>query len=170
MSRILLACLALPLLGSAAPSFAGSVAGVCPDGSAFIVRKKADAPCARAKFVADPSELPPLRPELLPRPYLWQLEHEARDPNNPYNLLDAAEKIRAQRAQGAPVSTEQTTAPLANTQQRVPVPTPVDTPRPLSLALHQDQIRDLVRLVALRQQVAPATFTVESIQGESRRH
>ncbi len=55
------------LLWSPSAVLAGSVAGMCPDGSAFIVGRKADAPCVRARFVEDPSQLPPLRPELLPR-------------------------------------------------------------------------------------------------------
>jgi hypothetical protein len=167
MLKIVLALLALPLLGAAPPSLAGSVAGVCPDGSAFIVTRKADAPCLRARFVDDPSHMPPLRPELLPRPYLWQIEHEARDPNNPYNLLEAAEKIRAQHGSGAPEAPD-SSAPLAATLQQAPVAAgPTEANQPLLLALHQDQIRDLVRMVALRQQVAPATFTVEDIHGEA---
>ena len=95
MRRLLSGALALTLVAVAWTANADSVAGLCPDGSAFIVRRRADAPCDRAKFVDDPSDMPPLRPELLPRPYTWQLDHQARDPNNPYNLLDQAEQVRA---------------------------------------------------------------------------
>ena len=76
---------------------AAGIAGVCPDGSAFIVQSRADVPCPRAKLVP-PDELPPLRPELLPHPYTWHVDQEARDPHNPYNLIDAAQKIRTLRA------------------------------------------------------------------------
>ncbi len=58
---------------------ASGIAGVCPDGSAFIVQSRKDVPCRRAKLVP-PDELPPLRPELLPHPYTWHVDQEARDP------------------------------------------------------------------------------------------
>lgn len=160
------AALALILWGGASFAQAGSVAGVCPDGSAFIVTKRADAPCARAKFVSDPSELPPLRPELLPRPYTSQIQHEAQDPNNPYNLLDQAEKIRALQRDGRPLSEATAPAPVSAAPPGPVAAAQPDRARPVALALHQDELRDLVRLVALRQQVAPATFAVTDIQRE----
>jgi len=69
---------------------------VCPDGSIFIVQDRARIPCDAAKEVA-PSDVPPLRPEYLSRPYTWQVYREGANPNNPYNLIDAARRVRAMR-------------------------------------------------------------------------
>jgi hypothetical protein len=147
----LLMLLCAPLLPS--PASAESLAGVCPDGSAFIVQREADIPCARAKLV-DPSDLPPLRPELLPRPYKWMVDQEARDPKNPYNLVDEARRIRELRA---------------GTADPTETPTPAGEPLPpraaARLSLGESELRDLVQLVALRQQVAPAELVVEDIHG-----
>ena len=138
---------------------AAGIAGVCPDGSAFIVQKIQDVPCARAKLVP-PSEMPPLRPELLPRPYNWHVDHEARNPHNPYNLIDAAQQIRAHRAQSASSgSSQRSSGPRAESLR---VPEPSRGPR---VALSESELRDLLRLVELRQQVAPAKLSVEDIQG-----
>jgi len=136
-----------------------SIAGVCPDGSAFIVHRLADVPCPRAKLVA-PSDLPPLRPELLPHPYTWHVDQEARDPHNPYNLIDAAQKIRALRAgevsaEKAKLSRPQVAA--AGAQAR-----PDTAP---SMKLSESELRDLMRLIELRQQVAPAALSVQDVQG-----
>ncbi len=151
------------LLWSPALVLAGSVAGICPDGSAFIVGRKADAPCVRARFVEDPSQLPPLRPELLPRPYTWTLDQRARDPNNPYNLLEAVEKMNKRHAaEPAAELREPRRAPIA-ASGLAPAP-PVEATPPIGLALDENEIRDLVRLVALRQELAPATYTVEDIE------
>ena len=59
-------------LASAAPAFA--ITGVCPDGSIFIVQSASDIPCKQAKRI-ESHEVPPVRPENLPRPYrpvLWR--------------------------------------------------------------------------------------------------
>ena len=138
---------------------AAGTAGVCPDGSAFIVQQIRDVPCARAKLVS-PSELPPLRPELLPRPYNWHVDHEARNPHNPYNLIDAAQQIRAHRAQSAsPGPSQRASGPRT---ERLRVPEPSHRPR---VALSESDLRDLLRLIELRQYVAPAKLSVEDIQG-----
>src|SRR5688572_33261975 len=71
----------------AAPAAAG-ISGVCPDGSIFIVQSADTIPCRDAKRV-DPTDVPPLQPELLPRPYGWERFNRLADPNNPYNLVDA---------------------------------------------------------------------------------
>ncbi len=140
---------------------AASLAGVCPDGSAFIVHKREDVPCSRAKLVP-PSELPPLRPELLPRPYNWHVDHEARNPHNPYNLIDAAQKIRAHRAgTTGPGTRRPSTVPHT---QSSPTRAPAQGPR---ISLGEADLRDLLRLVELRQHVAPAKLTVEDIQGRA---
>ena len=61
---------ALAALLAAAPASA-AISGVCPDGSIFIVQSADAIPCRGAKRV-DPQDLPPLQPELLPRPYGWE--------------------------------------------------------------------------------------------------
>ena len=38
--------------------------------------------------------MPPIRPRYLPTPYTWKVYNEAQDPNNPYNLIDAAREVR----------------------------------------------------------------------------
>ena len=146
------------------PARAESIAGVCPDGSAFIVQKKADAPCRRARFLDDPSDMPPLRPDLLPQPYTWTLDQKARDPNNPYNLVDAAEKIRA--ARDAQQRAEAAAAGQAGATLAAVGSAPGDraTAAPLRLDLSRDEIGDLVRLVSLRQEIAPATFQVQDLR------
>ena len=69
---------------------ASIISGVCPDGSMFIVKNLADIPCADAKRVA-PDDMPPIKPEYLPRPYGWQRFQREQDPNNPYNLVEEFE-------------------------------------------------------------------------------
>jgi hypothetical protein len=136
-----------------------SIAGVCPDGSAFVVQRKADIPCKEAKLV-DPSDIPPLRPELLPRPYPWLVDQQARNPNNPYNLVDTAEKIRELReASQAPT----TTAPDGATQ-----PEPAVAPTSAGPALAPRDIEALVEVVELRQEMAPAEILAEDALGNGR--
>lgn len=145
------ALLTLALLALAGPSRAEVIAGVCPDGSAFIVHSRDDAPCERAKFVA-PSDLPPLHPEMLPHPYGLEADQRVSDPHNPYNLIPGTE----------PAGTAEATATAAAVPEPVAV---APSPPPPALALDESEIRDLVRIVVLRQQVAPAAFTVEDALG-----
>ena len=70
---------------------------MCPDGSIFVVQRPESIPCANAKQV-EPGEVPPLKPELLPRPYAWEVFNQQQNPNNPYNLIDAARQVRESRA------------------------------------------------------------------------
>jgi len=169
VSWILLAPLCSAGAAAAGPK---SFAGLCPDGSAFIVSKREDAPCARAKFVDEASELPPLKPNYLPKPYTWYIEQEAASENNPYNVLERAQKLRALQAQGRGQGVSATAgntgaagpqpitarAPLAAETQAAPAPAPSRTASPL--ALEREELEDLVQLVALRQQVAPATLAL----------
>jgi hypothetical protein len=160
---------------------AESMTGICPDGSIFIVQHEAQIPCARARRV-DPSEMPPIRPEYLPRPYGWLVDQEARNPNNPYNVVGAAEKIRALAAAGAtgavaPGSGAQTPSaaqampPIAAAQPPVGSAGSAAAPAPLVesgaplVSLGEGDLADLARLVALRQQIAPAELRVEDITG-----
>jgi hypothetical protein len=152
--------LALLLALGVASDAAASLTGVCPDGSMFIVKQAADIPCARAKLV-EPDEMPPVRPEFLPRPYGWQVFQEAQDPNNPYNLIDPARKIRDGGA-----SPEEPETPIAATAPPAPSPPDVSAPpppapaprAPAQLELGAEEKRDLALIVELTQQRAPASF------------
>ncbi len=175
-SRILLACLlALAAVPAAADS---TLSGVCPDGSFFIVQSRADVPCSQPRFV-EASDMPPLRPHLLPRPYAWYVDQEARNTNNPYNLVDAAEKIRAARLGPKPGTTPEAeaqqaaragSAPAANVAAR-PLPTTSEahaSPRGPLMQLADDELRDLVRLIGLRQTESPAQLSVSDARGDAR--
>jgi hypothetical protein len=150
-----------------------TLSGVCPDGSFFVVQSRESVPCANPRF-ADPSDLPPVRPYLLPRPYTWYVDQEARSANNPYNVLDTAQKIRAARAGAAeataqpPVSARQA-AGGAPTQARGVAPEAAQATRAPAAAplvsLADEDLRDLVRLIALRQEAAPATLDLEDVHG-----
>ncbi len=142
---------------------------MCPDGSIFIVQRPESIPCTNAKRV-DPGEVPPLKPELLPRPYAWEVFNQQQNPNNPYNLIDAARQVRETQAAEAaatapsePVKTART-EPIASSPP--PAPTPeaahaasVDEKAPLDLGLSDDEARDLALIIELSQQRAPAAFT-----------
>ncbi len=137
----------LVAMGSA-PVQAG-ITGVCPDGSIFIVQTRAQVPCDGAREV-EPSKVPPMRPENLPRPYLWEVYREKVDTErNPYHLLDRAEQVRsAPPGQSAPQ-----TAAVPPTPQYAPDPTPTT-----DLALSDGEERDLFMLIEVSQQHVPATF------------
>jgi hypothetical protein len=138
-----------------------SIAGVCPDGSAFIVQDRSSSPCPNARFV-HPSDLPPLRPEMLPKPYMWYVDQEQRDTNNPYYLVEQANKMRALRAQQARAAKGQPQA--RNVDGTAPVSAPaVSGPQ---LELDERELGDMVKLIALRQNLAPATLEVKDARGE----
>ncbi|MFQ5696791.1 MAG: hypothetical protein ACE5IL_00715 [Myxococcota bacterium] len=173
--RLLGSPLLLLLLASLpAAAVAGSVAGVCPDGSAFIVGSAADVPCAHAKLM-DPSEIPPLRPQLMPRPYKWIVDQEARNPNNPYNLVDEARRIRALRrgeAGAAPPGPGRAPGRLAQGRSEPAQAPPAGGAGAgglsAELSIGERELRDLVRLIALRQRITPAEMVVETASGEPR--
>ena len=163
---------------AAAPALADTtLSGVCPDGSFFIVQSRAAVPCANAHF-AKPDELPPVRPYLLPKPYTWYVDQEARNPNNPYNLVEAAQKIRDARAgiasdpgQAQTQGARPGLAPSPQAARTPPPPTgavaPPAPPAPApAVALPDGDLRDLVRLVALRQEAAPATLEIANVHGQ----
>lgn len=152
---------------------AEAITGVCPDGSIFVVQDEAAIPCARARRV-DPEDLPPIRPEYLPRPYTWLVDQETRNPNNPYNLVETAAKLRAARAGtlesgGASEngSAPAQALPLATGAGAPPEPAvaPATPQAPFGLGLDEAEATDLAKLVLLRQQVAPAEIVVEDIHG-----
>jgi hypothetical protein len=172
----------LILAGAGNDAFAASISGVCPDGSIFIVQSAAAIPCRDAKQVA-PGDVPPIKPEFLPRPYAWELFNRQQDPNNPYNLIDTAAQIREAGAAGASVPTGVPTPPApvpvagppGTTPPGVapPTPEPVQTaaiqptpPAPApdpdpDLGLSDREVRDLLMIVELAQRAAPAAFPPE---------
>jgi hypothetical protein len=134
------------------------------------VQSRESVPCANPHF-ADPDQLPPVRPYLLPRPYQWYVDQEARNPNNPYNLVETARQIReARQGQAAAQSGEAAhapatqPAPTATRNAPTQAPAPVTSAAPL-VALADDELRDLVRLIALRQQDSPAQIEIKA-QGQ----
>src|SRR5262245_19108971 len=136
-----------------------TLSGVCPDGSFFVVQSRESVPCANPHF-AEPDQLPPVRPYLLPRPYQWYVDQEARNPNNPYNLVETARQIREARQGVAQPQPPQAGAPAPTASRGAPAtaPTPAPVPAPSAapvLSLADDELRDLVRLIALRQQDSP---------------
>ena len=163
------ACIALLLL--AGPTQAESVSGVCPDGSIFIVRSAAAIPCGGARQVA-PEDMPPIKPQYLPRPYAWQVFQARQDPNNPYNLVGGPEAageraVAGSAPTGAPPPDPGAGAPpqgAAATQVAAAAPpTAAQTPEPrppaapsADLGLSNDEIRALVTIVELSQERAPA--------------
>jgi hypothetical protein len=151
-----------------------TLSGVCPDGSFFVVQSREAVPCANPHF-APPDQLPPVRPYLLPKPYTWYVDQEARNANSAYNLVETAQKIRAARAglPEAPNGAAQTPAPGTRTPpppvgagQPAPVESRAPAQRAPAVTLADDELRDLVRLIALRQEAAPATFDLEDVHGK----
>ena len=164
------ACVALwvCVLSSAlwAASAAVAVTGICPDGSIFIVRDGSRIPCPGAKQV-DPNDVPPLNPEMLPRPYSWEVFDRRNDPNNPYNIVDAAPHPEAANAgmryEPAPVPAEET--PRQEERQHATLP-PVALAAPsLEVGLSGPELEALGRIVDLMQERAPATLVRAGAEG-----
>ena len=168
---------------AASTARADSVAGVCPDGSVFVVANAKDVPCARAKLV-EPSDLPPIKPQYLPRPYLWYVDQQVQDENNPYNLVDKAQRLRqlrageveaaTPRAAGDEVAADGALAPpRGGTSERAEPSVGEATPRPpagstageVAVSLSEDELADLVQVILLRQQLAPASIEVRDASG-----
>jgi hypothetical protein len=154
-----LALAATTLLASPA---ATTISGLCPDGSIFIVQREADIPCTAAKQVA-PDEMPPIKPEFLPRPYAWEVYQQQQDPNNPYNLVDKARDVRAgqigpEDVTGPPGAEPPQSAPQPTPSSAPPPPVSAAPPAPAQLALSPQEKRDLALIVELTQERVPATF------------
>jgi len=173
--------LGLTVVGlGAAVCASASVTGVCPDGSMFIVQRAESVPCRGAKAV-DPSDVPPMKPEYLPRPYGWEVFYRKNDPNNPYNLI-----------QGRPVDQP---APEPRVPERPAEPRPAvqqplkdgwvpERPDPqrssapvaraqspsarVGLELADREAEDLAMIVELSQRRAPASFADDGSQGQLR--
>ena len=160
------AALALGFL-AAAPLPAESITGVCPDGSMFVVQRASSIPCRDAKLV-QPHEVPPMRPEFLPRPYGWDVFQRETNPNNPYN------QVITRNAPPAPP--ESSPAPQANATPQVsaappreassPAPTPVavasappqSAPSAFAVSLAPEELKQLASIVEAWQAHAPATL------------
>lgn len=160
-----------PLAALLSPPASAAVTGVCPDGSIFIVQEASAIPCREAKRV-DPSDVPPLQPDYLPRPYGWERFHRRADPNNPYNVIDARDAYRdAPPGVGAPPPMGQPAGPprppTAPPQAAAYAPASAAAPG-LDLALSPSEITDLDEIVGLLQSVAPASVSRIDASGSRR--
>jgi hypothetical protein len=164
------------LLALGAPALA--ISGVCPDGSIFIVQRREAIPCRGAKQVA-PADIPPVKPEFLPRPYGWEVFNRETDPNNPYNLVDVG------RAQSLPEVRSEPPTPEASERATPPSELPVAPPpqaavasapsgvvpagapsaRSLDLQLGARELDHLRAIVDVAQDRAPATFVQRGDDG-----
>jgi len=151
-----------------ATSVRAGITGVCPDGSFFIVQEASEIPCKGGKRV-EPSDLPPIRPEYLPRPYTWSIYKQSADPNNPYNLVDSAKQVRQLQNAGMPQADAAGAGAAATAAQHRASPlkaTP--TPRsvgPSDLRMTDGELQDLFKIIELSQQSAPAEFVKQTADG-----
>jgi hypothetical protein len=171
-SSTLLLCLLAAVAAEA------GITGICPDGSIYIVPRAELIPCRDSKQV-EPDEVPPLKPEMLPRPYGWEVFHRRNDPNNPYNLIDSARAVRGEPPATRPDQVGTAPAPETPPQsgsgpdrvhagQQPPSvdPLPAVSARPPVgerstfpvLDLAPEEVRDLALIVEYSQQRAPATL------------
>jgi len=173
--------LALAAAGvSAAPTGSASVTGVCPDGSMFIVQRAESIPCRDAKAV-EPSDVPPMKPEYLPRPYGWEVFYRRNDPNNPYNLIHPQPPEPSAPVQRDPgdrndprLSREQpepeTRVPERSDLQggSAPIARSVGRADGAALDLVDAEVEDLAMIVELSQRGVPASFTDDGSRGRVR--
>jgi hypothetical protein len=182
LDRIASFSMSLLVCALAAAVAEASITGVCPDGSIYIVPRAELIPCRDSKQV-DPNEVPPIKSEMLPRPYGWEIFNRRNDPNNPYNLIDVGRAVRGE----APTPPQASVAPTTEIQPGAefepdrpeapqqfgaapPLP-PVSAPSPagagsLDLGLGSEEVRDLALIVQYSQQRAPATL-VRGEDGDS---
>jgi hypothetical protein len=170
-------CGAAALLLAASHASASAISGVCPDGSIFIVQQVEAIPCRDAKRV-DPGDIPPLKPEFLPRPYGWEVFNRETNPNNPYNLIDVgrggapAPGVGAPpQAAGAPPAPQASLAP-APIAPAPPAVAPAVAAAPpgaaaLALSLSPREVEDLAAIVEVMQERAPATFVQRDDAGRA---
>ncbi|HXK21618.1 MAG TPA: hypothetical protein VMS55_02955 [Myxococcota bacterium] len=165
-------CLAFaPLLAVSllATARAESITGVCPDGSVFIVQSRSAIPCRDPKLV-DPHEVPPMRPEFLPRPYGWDVFQRETNPNNPYNQVitrgttPQPPQATAPQVSAAPPSATPSVSPRSAPAPESTAPTPVAVasaqPRPavFKVSLAPEELTQLAGIVEAWQARAPATL------------
>jgi hypothetical protein len=159
---------ALLTLAISGPAANASITGVCPDGSMYIVPRAELIPCRDSKRV-EPSDMPPIRPQNLPRPYGWEVFNRSKDPNNAYNVIETGRAVRdVDRPEAMRDARVKTSAPehaptpqvgSAYSPEALPpvsAPPPVLPPGPPDLALAPDEVRDLGLIVEYSQQRAPA--------------
>jgi hypothetical protein len=165
---------------SAAPAGSASVTGVCPDGSMFIVQRAESIPCRDAKAV-EPSDVPPMKPEYLPRPYGWEVFYRRNDPNNPYNLIHQqppeppAPVHRAPDDRNDPRLSREQPENEARVPERsdfqggsAPVARSEGRTDGAALELVEAEVEDLAMIVELSQRGAPASFTDDGSGGRVR--
>jgi hypothetical protein len=157
------------LLAGPGAAHGEAITGICPDGSVYIVRHEAQIPCKRSKQV-QPHEVPPLRPEYLPTPYTWQVWSDAQDPNNPYNLIDAARQVQGLEAPGAvgagPPGSDAATPAGEPGGGSAPSTLAERAPsRPLDLGLDDQELRNLFLIVDLSQEHVPVQFARNTADG-----
>jgi len=169
------AAAAVACISAVSPAVA-SITGVCPDGSIFIVPRAELVPCRDAKSV-DPTRMPPIRPEYLPRPYGWEVFNRENDPNNPYNLIQSepAPESGASRPtdnfQGERRAPSGESAPEAGLRNQLAVrsaPEAVSLPQEPELRLEDVEAEDLAMIVELSQRRAPASIFAEGSWGQVR--
>jgi len=163
---------ALLALAIAGPPANATITGVCPDGSMYIVPRAELIPCRDSKRV-DPSDMPPIRPQNLPRPYGWEVFNRSKDPNNAYNVIDVGRavrdvdrldpmrqaRVRTSAPESAPtpqVGSGYAPEPLPAVSAPTPAPPPAPHSGPPDLGLAPEEVRDLGLIVEYSQQRAPA--------------
>lgn len=149
---------------------AGALTGICPDGSMYVVQHASQVPCPHSKQV-QPHEVPPMRPEYRPHPYTWDVWNRGADPNNPYNMIDAARQVREfqQALPGAdtPSAPGLARTPMAGEGAAASgVASSPEAVRPLDLGLSDQELRDLYRIVELSQDHAPAHLARRTADGK----
>ena len=165
---------------SIAPAGSASITGVCPDGSMFIVQRAESVPCRDAKQV-DPSDLPPMKPEYLPRPYGWEVFYRRNDPNNPYNLIqqqppeppapvhrNQADRNDPRPTRGPGVIEPRVPERSALQSGSAPVVRSAERIDGTALNLGETEVEDLALIVELSQRRTPASFTDDGSQGRVR--
>jgi hypothetical protein len=146
----------------------------------FIVQRAESVPCRNAKAV-DPIDLPPMKPEYLPRPYGWEIFYRRNDPNNPYNLIqqqppeppapvhrtqDDRNDPQHSRDQGVMETRvpersalQSGSAPVVHAEKRIDGS---------ALGLGDTEVEDLAMIVELSQRGTPASFTDDGSRGRVR--
>jgi hypothetical protein len=146
----------------------------------FIVQRAESVPCRNAKAV-EPTEMPPIKPEYLPRPHGWEVLHRRNDPNNPYNLIQQQpperpapvqrtreEPNEPRRSPAQPVNEARVPERAALQSGTAPVARSEERTREAALDFVDREIEDLVMIVELSQRGIPASFSDDGSQGRVR--
>jgi hypothetical protein len=146
----------------------------------FIVQRAESVPCRDAKAV-EPSDVPPMKPEYLPRPYGWEVFYRKNDPNNPYNLIHTQppeppapvhrtqdERTDPRRSREQPVNEAGAPGRSSFPSGAAPVVRSGKRIDGSALDLVDTEVEDLAMIVELSQRGAPAAFTDDGSQGRVR--